>query len=243
MTMYRDHLSCASNGHFLRLEGVSKSFGTRSVLNAISIGLPPQKVLALCGASGSGKTTLLRIICGLCNFENGDLLIGTAKIPAGAAYPRDLYGRIGLVTQDPNLFPHLTAVENVALALREFKRMSRRQAHALAMSELERMGVASLAQQYPSTLSGGEKQRVAIARAVAVKPIILLLDEPTAHLDHNLADEVCRRIGELSGDGTTVVIVTHSITLAREAAHTFAVLNNGTCSCSDDPRILNGHHS
>jgi|LNAP01.1.fsa_nt_gb polar amino acid transport system ATP-binding protein len=247
MRMYPNQSSCAHNGHGhglgLQLDGVSKSFGSRSVLNAISIGLEQRKVLALCGASGSGKTTLLRIICGLCTFENGQVAIGTVTISAGTVYPRNLYGRIGLVSQDPNLFPHLTAVENVALALREFKRLPRRHAHELAMIELERMGVAELAQQYPATLSGGEKQRVAIARAVAVEPLVLLLDEPTAHLDRSFAEEVCQRIIDLSEQGTTIVIVTHSVGLARDVAKTFAILRNGTCSCSDDPEILTAPHS
>jgi polar amino acid transport system ATP-binding protein len=132
----------------------------------------------------------------------------------------------------------MTAIGNVTLALRECKRLPRRQVHERGMAELERMGVASVAKQYPATLSGGERQRVAIARALAVDPLVLLLDEPTAHLDPGRVDEVCERILELADAGTTMLVVTHNIEFARQAADTYAVLQNGTLRASDDPAIL-----
>jgi ABC-type polar amino acid transport system ATPase subunit len=147
---------------------------------------------------------------------------------------------VGIVFQDHNLFPHLKAIDNVTLALREFKRIPPGQACDRGMAELERMGVASLAHRYPSTLSGGEKQRVAIARALAMDPLLLLLDEPTANLDPDRVDEVCDRVLELASSGTTMLMVTHNIECARQAAKTFAVLEGGTCQVSDDPSILDG---
>jgi polar amino acid transport system ATP-binding protein len=222
----------------LRVEGVTKYFGPRIVLNGVSLNLPARNVLALCGASGAGKTTLLRIISGLCGFNSGKLLIELSQITATNPYPRHLYGRIGFVSQNLSLFPHLTSIDNVALALRDYKRLSRVAARARALIELERLGVASLAAQYPATLSGGESQRVAIARALALDPLVLLLDEPTAHLDPERVDDFCRRIDELRSNGTSMLVVTHNLRFARRIADYFAIMNNGVCCCSNDAAIL-----
>jgi ABC-type polar amino acid transport system ATPase subunit len=224
----------------LRLDSVTKQYAMQPVLQGVSLRLRQREVLALCGASGCGKTTLLRVVCGLTRFDSGYLSVGSTTIRAAAPYPKGLYGRVGIVFQDHNLFPHLKAIDNVTLALREFKRMPPGQACDRGMAELERMGVASLAHRYPSTLSGGEKQRVAIARALAMDPLLLLLDEPTANLDPDRVDEVCDRVLELASSGTTMLMVTHNLKCARQAAKTFAVLEAGTCQVSDDPSILDG---
>lgn len=222
----------------LQVDSVSKQFGTRRILSGVSLKLRQREVLALCGASGCGKTTLIRIIGGLIHFDAGRLMIGLATIPAQAAYPHELYGKIGVIFQEDNLFPHMTVLENVTLALREVKQLRRGQAHERGMAELERMGVVLLAHRYPATLSGGEKQRVAIARALAMDPLLLLLDEPTANLDPDRVDEVCERVMELAAAGTTMLVVTHNIEFARQAAQSFAVLHDGTCHLSRDPAIL-----
>ena len=226
--------------HLLRVESVDKRFGVRRLLNGVSLQLRQREVLALCGASGCGKTTLLRIICGLSHFDDGQVVIDNEIITPRSSYPIKFYGKIGMMFQDNNLFPHLTAIGNVTLALRQVKRLPRRDAHERGMAELEKMGVASLAERYPSTFSGGERQRVAMARALAVDPLLLLLDEPTAHLDSEHLYDVCERVIELADAGTTMVLVTHNIEFAREAAKTYALLRDGTCHVSDDSAILDG---
>jgi ABC-type polar amino acid transport system ATPase subunit len=224
----------------LQIESISKQFGAHAVLNGVSLMLRQREVLALCGASGCGKTTLIRIICGLVHFDSGTLKIGSTPIRAQTPYPRELYGKVGVIFQDHNLFPHITAIGNVTLALTEFKRLSVRDAHERGMAELERMGVESVAQRYPASLSGGERQRVAIARALAMDPLLLLLDEPTANLDPDRVDEVCDRVLELAEAGTTMLLVTHNLECARQAADTFAILQDGTCIISDDSAVLDG---
>lgn len=222
----------------LRLQSLGKLYGTQSVLTGVSLQVREREVLALCGPSGSGKTTLLRIVCGLTTFDDGTLSLGSKTIPAGTPYPKDLFGKVGIVFQEHNLFPHMKVIENVTLALREVRRMPHHQANEIGMNELERMGVAQLAERYPANLSGGEKQRVAIARALATSPLLLLLDEPTANLDPDRVDEVCDRVLELASSGTTMVMITHNLECARKAAKSFAVLEAGICRLSSDPSIL-----
>lgn len=226
----------------LQLDAVAKQFGTRRVLVDVSFKLRKYDVLALCGPSGSGKTTLIRIISGLLRFEAGQLMVGDRAIQAQEMYPADLYGRIGVIFQDHNLFPHMTVIENVILGLREFKRLRRRTATERGMAELERMRIGPLAQRYPATLSGGERQRVAIARALVMDPLLLLLDEPTANLDPDRAGEVRERILELASAGTTMLLSTHSLEFAYQTANVFALLQDGTCRFSENPNILDTMH-
>jgi ABC-type polar amino acid transport system ATPase subunit len=233
-----DEWPSASTTDVLQARGVCKRFGTHCVLNDVSLTLRHREVLALCGPSGCGKTTLIRIICGLEPHHSGQLAIDGAIVRAGAPYPAHLYGRIGVVFQEHNLFPHLTALANVMLGLREFKKLSVAAARARGMAELDRMGVAALAHRHPAALSGGERQRVAIARALAMDPLLLLLDEPTADLDPDRVDEVCDRVIQLAESGTTMVLVTHDVECARRAAGTFALLRNGVCSLSNDSALL-----
>lgn len=227
----------------LKVNSISKRFGADFVLKSVSLTLRQRKVLALCGTSGCGKTTLIRIICGLLHFDGGQLEIGDTSVHHQSPYPKGLYGKVGVIFQDHNLFPHLTAIGNVTLALREFKRLSMKDAEERGMAELKRMGVESIAKRYPASLSGGERQRVAIARALTMDPLLLLLDEPTANLDPDRVDEVCDRVLELASSGTTMLLVTHNLECARQAASTFALLQDGNCLVSDDPAILEGVRS
>jgi ABC-type polar amino acid transport system ATPase subunit len=226
----------------LQLDGVTKTFGAQPVLGGVSLSLRQGDVLALCGPSGGGKSTLIRIVAGLVPFDSGACTVDGTVIRAQELYPRSLYGSVGVVFQDAHLFPHLTAQANVALGLRRTRRLSARQARERSMAELERMGVHPLADRYPVTLSGGERQRVSIARALAMDPLLLLLDEPTANLDPERVDEVCERILGLARDGTTMLLVTHAIAFARQAAGSFALLRDGACQVSRDPACLDDLH-
>jgi glutamate/aspartate transport system ATP-binding protein len=222
----------------LQLDHITKRFSKQPVLSRVSLTLRQGEVLALCGPSGSGKTTLVRIIAGLVPFDSGHCTIDGTAVGAGQPYPRRLYGSVGVIFQDACLFPHLTALANVTLALRKFKRLPASQAHERAIAELGHMGIAPLAGRYPATLSGGERQRVAIARALALDPLVLLLDEPTANLDPSRVDEVCERILSLARSGTTMLLVTHAVDFARQAATAFALLSEGNCEWSRDPSLL-----
>jgi ABC-type polar amino acid transport system ATPase subunit len=222
----------------LRVDEVSKQFSGRPTLDRVSLSLRQGEVLALCGPSGSGKTTLIRIISGLLPFDSGLCTVDGTVVHPHQTYPQRLYGSIGVIFQDANLFPHLTVLANVALGLRKFKRLPAHEARERSMTELERMGVGPLADRYPATLSGGERQRVAIARALALDPLLLLLDEPTANLDPGRVDEVCERILDLACAGTTMLLVTHAVDFARQAAKAFALLRDGICECSHDPATL-----
>jgi len=224
----------------LNLSSIAKSYDGRRVFTDVSFELRRGEVSALCGPSGSGKTTLTRIICGLTGFDAGELRVADSVITADMPYPSKLFGKIGVVFQEHNLFPHMTALENVTLALREFLRLPAAQARERGMTELRRMGVDGLADRHPARLSGGEKQRVAIARALATDPLLLLLDEPTANLDPNRVDEVMDRIQELAESGVTMLLITHNIDFARQTARSFALLRDGTCRVSRDPALLDG---
>jgi ABC-type polar amino acid transport system ATPase subunit len=195
-------------------------------------------VLALCGPSGAGKTTLIRILGGLIGFDAGRISMGNRSITEADAYPPELYGKIGLVFQDHNLFPHMTAVANVELALRRVRRLEPRAARDRAIAELDGLGLAGLADRYPSSLSGGERQRVAIARALAMDPLLLLLDEITSFLDPSLVGEVLSCILRLSQRGTTMLLVTHNLAFAKQAASRFGVLEGGGLTVSNQPEIL-----
>jgi polar amino acid transport system ATP-binding protein len=208
------------------------------VLDDLSLEIDRGTVLALCGPSGAGKTTLLRILGGLLAFEAGRISLGNRSIAAREAYPPQLYGQIGLIFQDHNLFPHLTARENVELALRHVRRLGRHEARDRAMAELDGLGLAALSERYPSSLSGGERQRVAIARSLAMDPLLLLLDEVTSFLDPSLVGEVLACILRLSQRGTTMVLVTHNLAFAKQAASRFGVLEGGRLTVSERPESL-----
>lgn len=222
----------------LSLNGISKKIGSTTAVDNVSFSIDRGGVFALCGSSGSGKTTLIRIISGLIPFDAGTLTIDTCVIAANAPYPRALYGSIGVVFQEHNLFPHMNALQNVALALRHVRKLSKSEAHDRARSALAAVHLAGKEHQHPHTLSGGERQRVAIARALVMDPILLLLDEPTSSLDNRRIDDVLLTIHELSQRGTTMLLVTHNLAFAKRTASSFGVLGNGACIVSGNPNIL-----
>lgn len=224
----------------LKLNSVSKSYiPGKNVLNAVSFRIDRGEVMVLCGESGSGKTTLVRIIAGLLDFDSGELCLGeNSVIRAGKRYHSELFGKIGVVFQQHNLFPHMTAKRNISIALNLVKKKTNAEADAAAMALLSRVGLTDKADAYPHTLSGGERQRVSIARALAVEPHFILLDEPTAHLDPQLVDDVLTLVDDLSKGGTTMLLITHNLRFAKHVGQRFCLLKNGALTVSDSPDIL-----
>ncbi|MFK4730353.1 amino acid ABC transporter ATP-binding protein [Agromyces mediolanus] len=219
------------------VEDVSKSYGVHRVLRDVSLTVEPGQVVVLLGPSGSGKSTLLRAINHLETVDRGAVTLDGQYIGYERRGER-LYElreaevlrrrtQFGLVFQNFNLFPHLTAIENVIEAPLALKRQTKAEAIASARALLARVGLAEHAEQYPRQLSGGQQQRVAIARALALSPKVLLFDEPTSALDPELVGEVLDVIRTLAREGTTLIIVTHEIGFAREVADRVVFLDAG----------------
>ena len=216
---------------------VSKSYGAHEVLHGISLRIEPGQVVTLLGPSGSGKSTLLRAINHLETIDSGSITIDgdyigyelrggrLHELPEKQVLERRT--RVGMVFQNFNLFPHLTALENIIEAPIGLKRASRSEAIAQARELLARVGLADRADHFPRQLSGGQQQRVAIARALALQPDVLLFDEPTSALDPELVAEVLSVIRDLAQSGTTLVIVTHEIGFAAEIADHVVFLDAG----------------
>ena len=222
----------------LRIRGLKKSFGTTKVLDGIDLDVAPGDRIAVLGASGSGKSTLLRCINLLEYPDAGRIEIGALTYggaaddgqPPQVVKQAELTGLrrcVGMVFQQFNLFPHMTAVGNVMEGLVTVRRMAKVDAHARAMSELDRVGLADKADAYPAHLSGGQKQRVAIARALAMDPDVLLFDEPTSALDPALVGEVLGVIEALAREVRTMLLVTHEIGFAYHVANRVLFLADG----------------
>ena len=236
-------------------EAVSKSFGSNQVLKSISLEVARGEVLCLVGPSGSGKSTFLRCINHLEAVTSGRLsvdgqLVGYREA-GGRLYelnPKDAARQrrdIGMVFQRFNLFPHMTALENVMEAPVLVKGMAKAQAKARALELLDRVGLADRADYYPAHLSGGQQQRVAIARALAMDPKLMLFDEPTSALDPELVGEVLDVMKGLAHSGITMIVVTHEMGFAREVADKLAFMDGGVVVESGPPRevLANPQHT
>jgi polar amino acid transport system ATP-binding protein len=211
----------------VRIEGLHKSFGELEVLKGIDLVVDSHEVVGLIGASGSGKSTLLRCIDLLEPIDAGKIVIDGVDITGGGVDQNAVRRRVGIVFQAFNLFPHMTAMQNVSLAPEKVLKLSRTDAEGRACELLERFGLGDKAHDYPDRLSGGQQQRVAIARALAVDPDVMLLDEVTSALDPVLVAEVLDAIRELVGQGMTMVIATHEMGFARDVANQVAFLHEG----------------
>ncbi len=221
----------------VQARGVTKSFGHLEVLTGIDLSVERGEVVCLMGPSGSGKSTFLRCINRLENPEGGVIVVGDHVMgwreSSGELYelsPKELAQQragIGMVFQRFNLFPHMTALENVIEAPVQTKQLTRRDAIERARTLLERVGLADKADAYPSELSGGQQQRVAIARALATEPYLMLFDEPTSALDPELVGEVLDVMRGLAAEGMTMIVVTHEASFARDVADRIVFMDGG----------------
>jgi polar amino acid transport system ATP-binding protein len=211
----------------VEVRGVTKAYGERPVLRGIDMVVPEHAAVALIGASGSGKSTLLRCIDLLEEIDDGDVLLDGAVVTDPSVDAVRIRRRLGMVFQAFNLFPHLTALQNVVLAPVRAHGMGRSDAEARARELLARFGLEGREDEHPDRLSGGQQQRVAIARALVTRPRALLLDEVTSALDPELVGEVLEAVRELKADGMTMVIATHEMSFAREVADEVCFLHDG----------------
>lgn len=219
----------------LRTEGVVKAFGEQVVLDGVDIEVAKHEVVVLIGASGSGKSTLLRTINLLEPIDDGRIWLGDEDISDPRVDADRVRGRIGVVFQQFNLFPHLSVLGNVTLAARRVHRTSKAEAEATGLRLLERVGLAGRARAYPDQLSGGQQQRVAIVRAIATNPELLLLDEITSALDPQLVGEVLDLVAELKDQGSTILMTTHEMQFAEHAADRVIFLKDGRIAESGPP--------
>jgi len=204
----------------VELDGIHKRFGSRVVLNGVSLSVQPGETVAVIGPSGGGKSTLLRCANGLCPFERGEVRVGPHRLAAGFSYSaaRPLRRMLGMIFQDFRLFPHLTVLDNLTEAPRHVLRAPREKARTHAVALLDRVGLADRLDAYPRQLSGGQQQRVAIARAIAKNPSVLLCDEPTGALDSATGVVVLEALERANRElGTTTVIITHNVDIAAMA--------------------------
>jgi polar amino acid transport system ATP-binding protein len=232
----------------VKAEGVHKRFGHQEVLKGISLEVTAGEVMCLLGPSGSGKSTFLRCINHLEKIDSGRLavdgeLVGYRQVGNRLHELREREvankrAEIGMVFQHFNLFPHMTALDNVACAPVRVKGVGRSQAQARARELLDRVGLADKLETYPSQLSGGQQQRVAIARALAMEPKLMLFDEPTSALDPELVGDVLQAMQQLAQDGMTMIVVTHEMGFAREVADTVVFMDEGVVVEAGEPAAL-----
>jgi ABC-type polar amino acid transport system ATPase subunit len=220
------------------VEGLVKRFGARTVLDGISFEVTPQEVLVIIGPSGGGKSTLLRCINGLEDFSAGRIVVDGAEVRPHHPSVWDIRKKVGMIFQHFNLFPHLTARQNVELAPRRSLGLPLAECRARADALLSRVGLKDHAHHYPGQLSGGQQQRVAIARALAMQPAVMLFDEPTSALDPETVGEVLAVMRELAAAGTTMVVVTHEINFAREVGSRVLFIDAGVVVEEGPPEVI-----
>jgi polar amino acid transport system ATP-binding protein len=224
----------------LSVRALHKSFGTISVLKGIDLDVHRSEMVFVLGPSGSGKSTMLRCCNLLEEPDSGAILIEGDKLTGLGVDLNKRRQRIGMVFQSFNLYPHLSALGNVTLALRRVLKMPRDQAEAEAMAALSKVGLSDRAGHYPSQLSGGEQQRVAIARALALKPTVMLFDEPTSALDPELVGDVLDVMRDVKEQGMTMLVVSHEMKFAKDAADRVVFMDGGVIVEQGPPEQIFG---
>ncbi len=226
----------------IEINNLHKQFGGRDVLRGITLQIEKGKVLVIVGPSGSGKTTLLRCLNLLETPDHGSIRIGDVLLDFDKKLDKSLVSRLrkqtGMVFQNYNLFPHMTAVENVMEGPVTVKKEPRETARTKATTLLGKVGLADKVNQYPFQLSGGQQQRVGIARALAMDPQVMLFDEPTSALDPELVGEVLKVMKELAKEGMTMIVVTHEMGFAREVADEVIFMDQGVIVEQGPPQQL-----
>lgn len=215
------------NTEFLKLDGVTKSYGNQVVLQDIDLEVAQHEVITLIGASGSGKSTLLRCVNGLEEIQGGSILLEGDVVSGEGVNLVELRREVGMVFQSYNLFPHMSVLKNCTVAPVTTGRSSLDEAEEAARAMLKRVGLAEKADAFPDQLSGGQQQRVAIARSLLMQPRVLLLDEITSALDPELVVEVLDLVRELAQNGMTMLLTTHEMSFAREISNRVCFLHNG----------------
>ncbi len=222
----------------IAFEHVNKFFGSHQVLNDISLQVEEGEVVVVFGPSGGGKSTMIRCINRLEPINSGHIVVDGIPVHDPKTDINRLRAEVGMVFQLFNLFPHLTALDNITLAPINVRKVPRVEAEQQAIKLLERVGIPEKAQAYPGELSGGQQQRVAIARGLAMKPRIMLFDEPTSALDPEMIKEVLDVMVGLAHDGMTMVVVTHEMGFARQVAHRMIFLDDGRIVESGPPQQI-----
>ena len=222
----------------IAFEEVRKSFGALRVLDGVSLRVNPGEVLCIIGPSGSGKSTLLKCANALEPIQSGRIVFDGQALPSRADDIRKVRQRMGMVFQSFELFPHMTALENVTVGPATVLGLDRARARERAVALLDKVGLADKHAQYPSALSGGQQQRVAIARALAMEPEVMLFDEPTSALDPETIGEVLSVMKRLADEGMTMLVVTHEMSFARRVADWVVVIDHGQIVEEGVPRQI-----
>jgi len=216
-----------TDNFILKIRGLKISFGNLEVLKGIDFDVRPQELVFIIGPSGSGKSTLLRCFNLLETPTEGSIIVDNVDMQSESTNINQMRRSIGMVFQQFNLYPHLTVLGNITLALRKVSRKNKRLADEIAIKMLEQVGLLDKVDHFPSELSGGQQQRVAIARAMALQPKIMLFDEPTSALDPELVGSVLKVIKQLREQGMTMVVVSHEMRFARDAADRIVFIDEG----------------
>ena len=211
----------------IELKGVNKWFGDFQVLKDVNLEVGLKQKIVVCGPSGSGKSTLIRCINRLEEHQQGQIFVDGIELTQATRDIEKIRAEVGMVFQQFNLFPHLSVVDNCALAPIWVKKMSKKEAEELALHQLETVHISDQARKFPGQLSGGQQQRAAIARALCMKPKIMLFDEPTSALDPEMIKEVLDVMVELAKGGMTMIVVTHEMGFAKEVADQMIFMDEG----------------
>lgn len=211
----------------INFTNVNKWFGDLHVLRDINLNVAPGEVLVVCGPSGSGKSTLIRCINRLEQIQKGELIVDGMNVHDRKTNMTQLRAEIGFIFQSFNLYPHMTALENVTLAPMKVRKLKKEEAEKLGKEIIERVGLSDKVDSYPVQLSGGQQQRVAIARGLCMRPKIMLFDEPTSALDPEMIQEVLDVMIDLAHEGMTMIVVTHEMGFAREVAKRILFMDEG----------------